>query len=128
MEGKWNKLPAEYRSYPQRRGHDLVGAVVTFADITERRLAEAALTNVSRKLIEAQEQERTRIARELHDDVVQRLAMLTIEMKQLQKHSPDLPAEVQSRLGDLLKQTYEITADIQSLSHELHSSKLEYLG
>jgi PAS domain S-box-containing protein len=56
-------FPAEYWSYPQRRGEEVVGAVVAFTDITERKLAEAALANVSRKLIEAQEQERTRIGR-----------------------------------------------------------------
>src|ERR1700730_8401413 len=58
-------FPAEYWSYPQLRGEEVVGAVVAFVDITERKMAEAALTNVSRRLIEAQEQERSRIAREL---------------------------------------------------------------
>jgi len=102
--------------------------VVAFIDITERKLAEAALANLSRKLIEAQEQERTRIARDLHDDFGQRLALLTIELEVLQQNSPDLPAEVRSRMGDLWKQTSEIATDIQSLSHELHSSRLEYVG
>ena len=120
-------FPAEYWSYPQRRGPELVGAVVAFIDITQHKLAEAALENVSRKLIEAQEQERTRIARELHDDIGQRLALLAIELEQLQRSSPNL-SEVPSRLGELRKQTSEIAADIQSLSHELHSAKLEYLG
>src|SRR5690242_5502914 len=60
----------EYWSYPQRKGHEVVGAVVAFIDITERKLAEAALANVSHKLIQAQEQERARIGRELHDDIV----------------------------------------------------------
>jgi signal transduction histidine kinase len=79
-------------------------------------------------LIEAQEQERSRIARELHDDFVQRLALLTIELDQLRQSSFDLPAEVRSRVGELRKQTCEISTDLQSLSHQLHSSKLEYLG
>jgi PAS domain S-box-containing protein len=121
-------FPAEYWSYPQRRGRELVGAVVAFIDITERKLAQAALANVSRKLIEAQEQERSRIGRDLHDDIGQRLALLTIEIEQLQNNSPDLPAEVRTRMGDLQKQTLEIAADVQSLSHELHSAKLQYLG
>jgi PAS domain S-box-containing protein len=94
-------------------------------DVTDRKLAEAALTSVSQRLIEAQEQERTRIARELHDDVGQRLALLANELQQLQDTSP---AEVRDRVGALRKRTSEITAGIQSLSHELHSSKLEYLG
>src|SRR5271169_995599 len=120
-------FPVEYWSYPQRRGHEVVGAVVAFIDITERKLAEAALANVSRRLIEAQEQERTRIGRELHDDIGQRLAMLAIDLQQLHDDSPNLP-EVRSRVDKLHKQTLEIAADVQSLSHELHSAKLQYLG
>ena len=54
-------------------------------DVTDRKRAEEALSSVSRRLIEAQEQERTRIARELHDDIVQRLALLTIELEQLRQ-------------------------------------------
>jgi signal transduction histidine kinase len=79
---------------------------------------------VTRKLIGAQEQERARIGRELHDDINQRLAMLAVELEHLQ----DNPAEVESRLHELRKQTGEISNDVQALSHELHSSKLEYLG
>ena len=120
-------FPVEYWSYPQRRGQEVVGAVVAFVDITERKLAEAALANVSRKLIEAQEQERTRIGRELHDDIGQRLALLAIELQQLHEDSLILP-EVRSRMGEFQKQISEIATDIQSLSHELHSAKLQYLG
>ena len=110
---------------------DTTGRVVrlrgTTQDITERKLAEAAIANVSRRLIEAQEQERTRIARELHDDIGQRLALLAVELEQLHRDPEDLP-EIRSRIGDLHRQTAEIATDIQSLSHELHSAKLEYLG
>jgi signal transduction histidine kinase len=98
------------------------------ANVTERKRAEEAISSVSRRLIEAQEKERTRIARELHDDIGQRLAVLTIELEQLRQNSPDLAAEVRSRIGELKDQTSEITTDVQSISHELHSSKLEYLG
>jgi PAS domain S-box-containing protein len=117
-------FPAEYWSYPQRRGEEVVGAVVAFTDITERKLAEAALADVSRKLLDAQEKERNRIGRELHDDVNQRLAMLAVELERLQ----DNPSEVRSRVQELRKQTTEISNAVQALSHELHSSKLEYLG
>jgi PAS domain S-box-containing protein len=102
----------------------IVGGVL---DITKRKEAEEALANVSRKLIEAQEQERTRIGRELHDDIGQRLAMLAIEIQQLHEDPPSLP-EVHSRMGELHKRISEIAADTQSLSHELHSAKLQYLG
>jgi PAS domain S-box-containing protein len=120
-------FPAEYWCHPQRRGQEVVGSVVAFFDITQRKLAEAALASVGGRLIEAQEQERRRIARELHDDVGQRLALLAIGLAQLQQSRPN-SSELPSRIGELQKQTSEITADIQSLSHELHSSKLQYLG
>jgi len=97
------------------------------ADITQRKLAEEALAGVGRRLIEAQEQERTRIARELHDDIGQRLALLAVELEQLHQELPN-PPEIRSRMGELQKQTSAIAADIQTLSHELHSAKLEYLG
>jgi PAS domain S-box-containing protein len=103
-------------------GSPLVFAFVE--DITERKLAEIALANMSRGLIEAQEQERIRISRELHDDIGQRLAMLAIGLQQVQEDH----FEVRARIAELQKQTAEILADIQSLSHELHSSKLYYLG
>jgi PAS domain S-box-containing protein len=120
-------FPAEYWCYPQRRGHEVVGSVVAFFDITARKLADAALASVSGKLIEAQEQERRRIARELHDDIGQRLALLSIELAQLQQNSSN-PSEFSGRIDKLRVQAAEIATDVQSLSHELHSSRLQYLG
>jgi PAS domain S-box-containing protein len=120
-------FPAEYWCHPQWRGQNLTGAVVAFVDITTRKLSDAALASVSGKLIEAQEQERRRIARELHDDIGQRLALLGIELAQLQQSSSN-PSAFAGHIVKLQKQTSEIAADVQSLSHELHSSKLQYLG
>jgi len=97
-------------------------------EITERKRAEEALSDMTRRLIEAQERERARIARELHDDINQRLALLAIELNQLRNQRKDLPPEVRRRVHELLKQTSEIATDVQTLSHELHSSKLDYLG
>jgi PAS domain S-box-containing protein len=120
-------FPAEYWCHPQWRGQNLTGAVVAFVDITTRKLADAALASVSGKLIEAQEQERRRIARELHDDIGQRLALLGIELAQLQQSSSN-PSAFPGHIAKLQQQASEIAADVQSLSHELHSSKLQYLG
>lgn len=92
-----------------------------------RKATEEALSSVNRRLIESEEMERARIARELHDDIGQRLALLTNELEQLQ-HDPPTLAEVRSRVGGLQKQSSQLATDINSLSHELHSSKLEYLG
>jgi len=96
----------------------------TMIDISERKRAEEVLSGMTRKLIEAQEQERARIGRELHDDVNQRLAMLSVEVEQLREN----PSEIELRSGELRKRIGEISNDVQALSHDLHSSKLEYLG
>jgi PAS domain S-box-containing protein len=121
-------FPAEYWSYPQRKGKQVVGAVVTFLDITERKGTEATLVDVGRRLLGAEELERARIARELHDDIGQRLALLTVELAQLPSYLSGLSDDATRYLGELQSQTAEIAGDVQSLSHKLHSSKLEYLG
>jgi len=105
-----------------------VGYIGSCVDITDRKRGEEALRTVSGKLIEAQEKERKRIARELHDDINQRLAMLAIEIQQL-KDIPRLSAaQIRQRSEELFQRTTEISSDIQLLSHDLHSSSLEYLG
>jgi signal transduction histidine kinase len=97
-------------------------------DTTERKRSEEALRRLGGRLMEAQEQERIRIARELHDDICQRLALLEIELERI-KYDPELqrPA-LQCDMDHLTQFTKEIGSDLQSLSHELHSSKLEILG
>jgi PAS domain S-box-containing protein len=97
-------------------------------DITERKRAEAALSGMTRKLVEAQEQERARIARELHDDITQRLALLAIEIEEFLEYRDEMPLQLTERAHELSKTAREISSDIQSLSHELHSSSLEILG
>jgi signal transduction histidine kinase len=91
------------------------------SDITERKLAEEALSTMSQRLIEAQEEERTRIARELHDDISQRLALLAVSIESAKRRSPAWATEVGNQVADL-------ASDIQALSHHLHPPKLEYLG
>jgi signal transduction histidine kinase len=98
------------------------------ADISERKMAENALAGVSRKLIEAQEAERTRIARELHDDINQRLAMLAINLKTVREDLSFSETETSRRLEEACTQVSGLENDIQALSHRLHSSGLEYLG
>jgi signal transduction histidine kinase len=105
-----------------------VGGILIFAEnITRRKQMEEALSGMTRKLVEAQEQERARIARELHDDISQRLAMLAIEIEQIQECS-EKPSELRNRTHELSNRAKEISSDIQALSHELHSSRLEYFG
>ena len=98
------------------------------ADITERKQAEEAISSFSRRLIEAQETERTRIARELHDDINQRLAMVAVSLKTLKHRLPDSEVETSRGIEATCEQVSELASGIEALSHRLHSSKLEYLG
>jgi len=79
---------------------------------------------MSRKLIRAQDEERSRIARDLHDDIGQRISLMAAELEQLQED----PAQAGRRAEELRKKARELSRDVQALSHELHSAKLEYLG
>lgn len=77
-------------------------------DITERKEAEEALLGINRRLMEAQEQERNRIGREPHDDINERLAVLAVEIEQLQQNRADLPPDVLNHLHELWRQTTHI--------------------
>jgi len=104
------------------------GYVGSAVDVTEHKLASTILSGLSRKLMEAQEKERAWIARELHDDVVQRMALLTIELDRLSQGLPRQSGELRIRINELSGRVTDLSKDIQAISHRLHSSKLEYLG
>ena len=101
---------------------------VIIRDITERKMAEEALISLSGRLIEAQEEERARIAREIHDDYNQRLAVLAIDLEELAENIGHSDAQVGQRLHELWNRVCELGADLHVLSHRLHSSTLESLG
>ncbi|WP_447983176.1 sensor histidine kinase [Nitrospira sp. Nam74] len=97
-------------------------------DLTERKMAEKTLSELSGRMISAQEDERTAIARELHDDIGQRMALLAIQVEKLSK-LVSRGSQESGRLVECLRnQTKEIASDIQHISHDLHSAKLEHLG
>jgi PAS domain S-box-containing protein len=105
-----------------------LGYVGSCIDITDRKTAEESLHALTGRLITAQEVERARIARELHDDFSQRLALLGIGLGQLWKKLS--PNDVEQREGvlEMLRGTKEMSSDLHTLSHQLHSSKLEHVG
>ena len=151
------ELPSGRRWIAEASGapiHDthgnVIGGVAVTLDITERKRVEEALRRSERlereqeevarlnaKMIEAQEKERSRIARELHDDICQRLAMLCIELELIAKTLPVLPVQNEpgcadiERLGDIERASKlgrEIARSVQALSHELHSPQFDHLG
>lgn len=96
-------------------------------DISERKRAEEALKCLGRRLIVAQEEERKRVARELHDDLNQRMAVLTIELEQLAQKLQNT-SSLRKRIQRLSLEAQEISTDIHRLSYRLHPSKLDHLG
>jgi signal transduction histidine kinase len=107
------------------------GAVLLHVDITERKLMEGRLLEHERLrvlttgLINGQEEERRRLARELHDGLNQEVAVLAIELGMLAQ-----TAEVGSReeIRRLQRKTFELSEQVRRISHRLHPASLEHLG
>ena len=97
-------------------------------DITERKLAEEALSSVSRRLIEAQEEERARIARELHDDLSQRMALLQISLEQVAQDTVGVSSKTRQQLRNAIRVSSEVSSNLHDLSRHLHPYKLDTLG
>ena len=105
------------------------GGVLLFAeDITRIKQSEETLSRVNQKLIQAQEEERTRIARELHDDICQRIALLAVRLGDFRHGNRESLAQLRCALGKASEEAQDLGADVQALSHRLHSSKLKHLG
>ncbi|MGB8839130.1 MAG: PAS domain S-box protein, partial [Candidatus Acidiferrales bacterium] len=104
------------------------GYIGSCVDITERKLTAESLEELSGRLITAQEEERGRIARELHDDFSQRLALLGIGLSRLWKKRPESEEDERTLVRELWTRTQEISSDVHRLSHQLHSSKLQHVG
>jgi PAS domain S-box-containing protein len=126
-DGKEIWLEQSFRGSFDQEGRltNLVGMVV---DITERKQAEDALKALSGRLIEAQEQERRRIARDLHDGINQQLAILNIELQQLAEKPPESREQLRQKVRELEAKASEISTEVSAITHELHSAKLELLG
>jgi PAS domain S-box-containing protein len=97
-------------------------------DITERVLASETLSQANARLIEAQERERTRIARELHDDLGSSLAILGIEILRAGQPVSGSPGQRHPGVQEVYKKLQELASRVSHLSHQLHSPMLEYMG
>jgi PAS domain S-box-containing protein len=109
-------------------GGSFAGYIGCCVDIDDQRMAEVARRELAGRLINAQEGERTRIARELHDDIGQSLAMLGIQLQRASQAASGEPAITRINARELRDRVKEIGNKISRLSHQLHSSELEYLG
>ena len=105
----------------------IVGVHGFMIDITEQKRLQEVLRDLGSRLIAAQEKERSRVARELHDDLNQRMALLSIELEQLGTEAKN-PRILRRHVQRLQGSVEEIAADIHRLSYRLHPSKLDHLG
>jgi signal transduction histidine kinase len=102
--------------------------VTLFVEARKRRRSEKILKELSGRLIHAGEEERQRLARELHDDFAQRLALLSVGLDLLLQDSSADGVSLHRRLQELWNDVKELASDVHNLSHRLHSSKLRLLG
>ena len=105
--------------------HGHIGGCI---DVTETKAAEHMLRELSRRLMGAQDDERRRIARELHDHLSQQLALLAIDLQHLSVEPPSTVEAFVPALQEAWRRTTEIASDVHSISHRLHPSKMESLG
>jgi PAS domain S-box-containing protein len=132
MQYRMRRYDGEYRwildtGVPRfTEGKQFTGYIGSCIDVTDRKVAEESLADLERRLLDAQEEERSRIARELHDDINQRIAILGWE---LHSWDPSVPEpESGAFRASVIDRLTKIGIDIQAISRRLHSSHLEYLG
>jgi PAS domain S-box-containing protein len=126
-DGTVRWVAAKGKFYYSRHGDPerMLGMAV---DITERKRTDEVLSGLSRTVIEAEERERNRIARDLHEDIGQRLALLAIGIEELKDDLPNPTVQLLDRIDSVWKQTLEVSTDVKASAHELYSPRLEYLG
>jgi PAS domain S-box-containing protein len=129
-----SEFPVEIVLSPLRTARGLF-VLASLIDLTARQRAEDGLRAsqqelklLTGRLLEAQELERRRIARELHDDLNQGLALLSVEIDLLRQRPPASAAEAAKRMRELAARVKELSSSVHDLSHQLHPSKLEQLG
>jgi len=109
-----------------------VGEKTTFTvilrDITDRLQAERQLQSLTTQLMTAQEEERRRISRELHDDINQRLAILAIEMGNIETGPALSPDQTRQAFQSLAQRLAAISDDVRRIAYRFHSSILDDLG
>ena len=143
MEGRRKRYEIEKR-YIRKNGEVMWGNLVVSVlrdqdgnpqfgiamveDITQRKLVEEEILSLSDKLIHTQEQERSRIARELHDGIGQQIAALSISLSSLRRRIPEQEGELRAQAKRIRERIESIAEHVRRISHELHPATLELAG
>jgi len=104
------------------------GLMVLVEEITSQKKAEQQQQEFAGRLMTAQETERSRIARELHDDIGQSLAILSVQLQRAERPISDQPGRHHPGVAELCSKVQEVATRVSRLSRQLHSSTFEYLG
>jgi PAS domain S-box-containing protein len=107
---------------------EIVGVVATVRDVTGRKRREDALRQLSSRLLQMQDEERRRIARDLHDSVGQHLFAVGLNLGKLSESADDLGASGRRTLADTRRMVKNLSSEIRSLSYLLHPPGLDELG
>jgi PAS domain S-box-containing protein len=121
-----SRVHVDLHAIPLFSGDTFNGCFGIYQDVTERVESAAAVQALRLRLTRVQEEERAYVARELHDDICQRLVVVALQLAE-QAAQPATPSEIDRRhaSGKLVN---EILTDLHRLSHRLHPSMLEHLG
>jgi PAS domain S-box-containing protein len=137
------KFPALVRADAIKdEAQNIIGLIGIITDITERKKHEEQLRQIEEELrcnkndleklagqlIMSQEEELSGIARELHDDITQRLAVVAIEAGSIEKDFKELPGPVLQKVARIKEQLIKMSKDVHDISRDIHPSILDDLG
>jgi len=123
-----SRVNVEFHAVPLISDSEFVGCFGIYQDITERIRSEAKVRGLRDRLTRVQDDERAHLARELHDDIGQQLALLSIQLRQLQKEARHMPPALKTELAASISLAEKICGDTQRISHRLHPALVALLG